>query len=54
MQEQGADEEEAAVLLGASGWQTFRRVTLPNIRWALVYGVVLANARAMGSLAPYR
>ncbi len=48
MQEQGADEEEAAVLLGASGWQTFRRVTLPNIRWALVYGVVLANARAMG------
>jgi sulfate transport system permease protein len=48
MQEQGADEEEAAVLLGANGWQTFRRVTLPNIRWALVYGVVLANARAMG------
>jgi sulfate/thiosulfate transport system permease protein len=48
MQEQGADEEEAAVLLGANGWQIFRRVTLPNIRWALVYGVVLANARAMG------
>ena len=48
MQEQGAEEEEAAVLLGASGWQIFRRVTLPNIRWALVYGVVLANARAMG------
>jgi sulfate/thiosulfate transport system permease protein len=48
MQEQGADEEEAAVLLGANGWQTFLRVTLPNIRWALVYGVVLANARAMG------
>src|SRR6202044_2557890 len=48
MQEQGAEEEEAAVLLGANGWQTFRRVTLPNIRWALVYGVVLANARAMG------
>jgi sulfate transport system permease protein len=48
MQEQGSEEEEAAVLLGASGWQTFRRVTLPNIRWALVYGVVLANARAMG------
>jgi sulfate/thiosulfate transport system permease protein len=48
MQEQGADEEEAAVLLGANGWQIFRRVTLPNVRWALVYGVVLANARAMG------
>src|ERR1700734_3553115 len=48
MQEQGAEEEEAAVLLGANGWQIFRRVTLPNIRWALVYGVVLANARAMG------
>jgi sulfate transport system permease protein len=48
MQEQGIDEEEAAVLLGASGWQTFWRVTLPNMRWALVYGVVLANARAMG------
>ncbi len=48
MQEQGTEEEEAAVLLGAGAWQTFRRVTLPNIRWALVYGVVLANARAMG------
>jgi sulfate transport system permease protein len=48
MQEQGSEEEEAAVLLGANGWQTFRRVTLPNIRWALVYGVVLANARSMG------
>jgi sulfate transport system permease protein len=48
MQEQGAEEEEAAVLLGANGWQTFWRVTVPNIRWALVYGVVLANARAMG------
>ncbi len=48
MQEQGSEEEEAAVLLGASGWQTFWRVTLPNIRWALVYGVVLANARSMG------
>jgi sulfate transport system permease protein len=48
MQEQGTDEEEAAMLLGASGWKTFLRVTLPNIRWALVYGVILANARAMG------
>ena len=48
MQEQGSEEEEAAVLLGANGWQTFRRVTLPNIRWALVYGIILANARAMG------
>ncbi len=48
MQEQGSEEEEAAVLLGAGGWQTFRRITLPNIRWALVYGVILANARAMG------
>jgi sulfate transport system permease protein len=48
MQEQGTEEEEAAILLGASGWKTFRLVTLPNIRWALVYGVVLANARAMG------
>ncbi|MGA2712823.1 MAG: sulfate ABC transporter permease subunit CysW [Bryobacteraceae bacterium] len=48
MQEQGSEEEEAAVLLGANGWQTFWHVTLPNIRWALVYGVILANARAMG------
>jgi len=48
MQEQGTEEEEAAVLLGARGWQVFRRVTLPNIRWALLYGVVLCNARAMG------
>jgi sulfate transport system permease protein len=48
MQEQGTDEEEAALVLGASGWQTFRRVTLPNIRWGLLYGVLLCNARAMG------
>jgi sulfate/thiosulfate transport system permease protein len=48
MQEQGVEEEEAAVMLGASGWQAFRHVTLPNIKWGLLYGVLLCNARAMG------
>jgi len=48
MQQQGSEEEEAAVVLGASGWRVFRRVTLPNIKWALIYGVVLTNARAVG------
>ncbi len=48
MQEQGSEQEEAAILLGAGGWQTFRRVTLPNIKWGLLYGVLLCNARAMG------
>jgi len=47
-QEQGTDDEEAAIVLGAGGWQTFWRVTLPNVRWGLLYGVLLCNARAMG------
>jgi sulfate transport system permease protein len=48
MQSQGSEEEQAAIVLGASGWQTFWRVTLPNIKWGLIYGVILCNARAMG------
>jgi sulfate/thiosulfate transport system permease protein len=48
MQEQGSEEEEAAIVLGANGWQTFFRVTLPNIKWGLLYGLILCNARAMG------
>lgn len=48
MQAQGREEEEAAVSLGAGGWQAFRRITLPNIKWGLLYGVILCNARAMG------
>jgi sulfate transport system permease protein len=48
MQAQGVEQEEAARVLGANGWQIFRRVTLPNIKWALLYGVILCNARAMG------
>jgi sulfate transport system permease protein len=48
MQEQGTEEEEAAIVLGADGWQTFWRVTLPNVKWGLLYGVLLCNARAMG------
>ena len=48
MQQQGTAEEEAARLLGANGWQIFRRITLPNIKWALLYGLILVNARSMG------
>ena len=48
MQAQGSDEEQAAQVLGATGWQTFRYITLPNIKWGLLYGVILCNARAMG------
>jgi sulfate transport system permease protein len=48
MQQQGSEEEEAAIVLGASGWQTFWRITLPNVKWGLLYGVLLCNARAMG------
>ena len=48
MQAQGTEEEQAAIVLGATGWQTFWKVTLPNIKWGLLYGVILCNARAMG------
>jgi sulfate transport system permease protein len=48
MTEQGSEEEQAALSLGATGWQTFRKVTLPNIKWGLLYGIILCNARAMG------
>jgi hypothetical protein len=48
MQQQGSDEEEAAITLGAGAWTTFLRVTLPKIRWGLLYGIILCNARAMG------
>jgi sulfate transport system permease protein len=48
MQAQGTEQEEAARVLGAGGWQILRRVTLPNVKWALLYGVILCNARAMG------
>jgi len=48
MEEQGTDEEQAAIVLGASGWQVLWRITLPNVKWGLLYGVILCNARAMG------
>jgi sulfate transport system permease protein len=48
MQEQGTEEEEAALVLGANGWHIFWKVTFPNIKWGLLYGVILCNARAMG------
>jgi len=48
MEAQGKDEEEASTVLGASGWQTFWHVTIPNVKWGLLYGVILCNARAMG------
>ena len=48
MEEQGTEQEEASVMMGASGWYTFWHVTLPNIKWGLLYGVLLCNARAMG------
>jgi sulfate transport system permease protein len=54
MQSQGSEEEEAARVLGAGGWQTFWRVTLPNIKWGLLYGVILCNARAMGGVRGFR
>jgi sulfate transport system permease protein len=48
MQSQGTEEEQAALVLGAGGWQIFRKVTLPNIKWGLLYGIILCNARAIG------
>ena len=48
MQAQGSDQEQAALMLGASGWQTFWHVTLPSVKWGLLYGVILCNSRAMG------